>query len=363
MPYLLQGNSYQDQGLYYASSFLGEPLTYLSSDGGTLLVSGMERERAEDESTADRVATLGDLGYDNLLEEKGRLGAYAACVAKLLDEASLESVRIPPGLPTYIYRRLSRDHELEVDPDLLVDERRGKSRDEVASVRKAVKGAEAAIRAARETIEAAERNGDTLYIDGETLTAEHLRHEIEHVLVDHDCVAEDLIVAPGTESHKPHWRGSGAVQLGEPVVIDVFPRHRAERYCGDMTRTVLPGENRRIEDMHAAVVEALQAAERVAAPGVKCTEVHEAAASTLEELGHETGGDEGFVHSTGHGVGLDVHEPPRLSSGSDETLQEGDVFTIEPGLYYGDVGGVRVEDTFVARGDGCEPLPGLDRSL
>lgn len=361
MDFLLHGDSYVDQDLFYATGFLGEPLTYVSD--GTLLVPEMERSRAEEESGAERVVTLDDLGYGEKREGSGKWEAYADCVEELLDDAGIDGVAVPPGLPALLYGHLSRSRSLEIDEDLLVEERRTKSRDEVAGVEAAVSAAEAAIGMARKLVAEAEARDGELRVDGEPLTAERLRREMEHVLVDRGCSAVDMIAAPGEESRKPHWRGSGPIREGEPVVVDVFPRHRESRYCGDMTRTILRGDGPRVEEMHRAVVEALEAAEEAAAPGEACSEVHAAAAGKLEEEGFETDDGEGFVHSVGHGVGLDVHEPPRLSEESDDVLREGDIFTLEPGLYYEGVGGVRVEDTFVARGDGCRSLSGSDRGL
>lgn len=363
MTFLLHGNAYIDQDLYYCTGFLAEAATYISGDGGTLLVSGMEASRARDESAVDRVVSLDGLDYDEKVEEHGRTEAYAHCVSELLDELDVEALDAPIGLPAYLYRHLSRDRNLRLRRDILTDRRREKSRDEMEAIRRAVAAAESGILRVAEMLDRAQREGETLLIDGETLTSERLRAAIEHVLVDESCVADDLITASGPESYKPHYRGRGPVQPDAPLVLDVFPRRRAERYCGDVTRTPIVGENPEAEAMKEAVIDAVEAAEEAAEPGAPCSDVHRTAAETLDGHGYETEGDEGFVHGLGHGIGLDVHEEPRLSLSSDQELRIGDVFTIEPGLYYRDIGGVRIEDTVAMTENGPERLTTTPRNL
>lgn len=362
MVFLLYGNSYVDQDLFFRTGFLTHSAAYVSR-GDLLLVNEMERSRAEEESSVESVVTLEEMGCEDGAGGKGRRRSLVLCVAELLEDLGVEEVSVPPNMSAFIYRGLSEFLEVEVEGDLLLEERRRKSPKQIDAVRRAVSAAEAAIKRAATVVGNSSPNGETLTYRGELLTSEVLRREMEHALVDRGCEAEDVIAASGRGSHRPHWRGAGPVKTSGSLVLDVFPRLRDERYCGDVTRTLVLGDNPRAEEMLDAVIYALETAEEVSAPGSECSEVHRVAEEALELRGFETGDGEGFVHSVGHGVGLDVHEPPRLSSSSDEVLEIGDVFTIEPGLYFRDVGGVRVEDTFAVTSGGCERLSAMEREL
>lgn len=362
MEYLLHGNSYIDQNLFYASGYLGSVATYVSAEDGVLLVPEMDTSRASDESSASRVVSLDELGYEDRAVDRGKHRAYADCVSDLLEQLGLDSVTVAPSLPAFLFEGLGSSR-VEIDEDLLSDDRRHKSVDEVHSIRKAVEAAEASIRRVADLLRSGERAGESLHVAGEPLTASRIKKEVDHSLVNHGCVAEEVIAAPGKNSYKPHWRGKGRLRTGEPLVLDVFPRRREERFCGDVSRTFLVGKESRVEEMHGAIIDALEAAEGVGGPGVDCSEIHAVAEETLEESGFESPGDEGFVHSVGHGIGLDVHEGPRLSAKSQDVLREGDVVTLEPGLYYEEVGGVRVEDVYAVVREGVERLSTIDRGL
>jgi Xaa-Pro aminopeptidase len=168
-----------------------------------------------------------------------------------------------------------------------------------------------------------------------------------------------------------HNLGSGPLRTGQPVIIDVFPRDRVTLYHGDCTRTVVHGDiPEEIRQMHAAVVQAKTAAIAAVRAGVTGESVHRATAEAIQRGGFQMGLPDddapesccAMIHGTGHGVGLDVHEPPLLDGGGPE-LVAGDVLTVEPGLYRKDLGGVRVEDMVVVTQDGCENLNRLPESL
>jgi Xaa-Pro aminopeptidase len=176
-------------------------------------------------------------------------------------------------------------------------------------------------------------------------------------------------VACGRGSADPHWQGEGELRAGEPIVIDFVPRSKKERYYSDMTRTVVRGTpSDEIKDMYSAVREAQQAAIKRIKAGITGNEVHNIVCDVLEARGYETARGktgvftEGFIHSTGHGVGLDIHEGPNLSESGKE-LKEGSVVTVEPGLYYKRTGGVRLEDVVVVTASGCKNLTMFGKNL
>ena len=171
--------------------------------------------------------------------------------------------------------------------------------------------------------------------------------------------AFDTIVAAGENSALPHARpGPRRIEPGDLVVIDFGAI--VDGYRSDMTRTVCVGEPRPPGGrVYEVVREAQQAGVEAVADGVSCAEVDAACREVIEEAGW----GEAFLHSTGHGVGLDIHEAPSLSSRSDEVLAAGEVVTVEPGIYLAGSGGVRIEDTVVVTDDGCRRLTCAPKTL
>jgi Xaa-Pro aminopeptidase len=163
----------------------------------------------------------------------------------------------------------------------------------------------------------------------------------------------ETIVASGPNAAKPHHRPSRRViGRGEPVVLDFGALF--EGYCSDITRTVWLDEISDL-DLRRAVTVVLEAqAAGVAAvkAGVAATAVDQACRQVISDAGW---GDF-FVHGTGHGVGLEIHEAPSVSASSADTLSAGHVVTVEPGVYLPGLGGVRIEDTVVVTDSGCRPL-------
>ncbi len=206
-----------------------------------------------------------------------------------------------------------------------------------------------------------------LVLDGSLLTAEGLRRAIDIELLKHDCAGGGTIVACGKDSVEPHGVGFGPLLAGECIVLDIFPRSLTNGYWGDMTRTVVKGPPcRKIRRMYEAVKAAQAAAFARIRSGVSAVSVHNAAVKAMEERGFETGKrdgrPEGFIHGTGHGVGVGIHEPPRIGRAPGR-LKAGHVVTVEPGLYYHDVGGMRIEDLVVVTADGWRCLGNCGKKL
>ncbi len=196
-------------------------------------------------------------------------------------------------------------------------------------------------------------------------TSEEAHAIIDRVLTSRGCESpEGHIVAGGRSSVEPHEKGSGALKQGEQIVIDIYPRSIATGYFADMTRTVCLGTpSARLQKMYDAVLGAQELAISMVGPGVACRDIQEAVEEYFMDAGFVTSGKgkeftyaEGFVHSIGHGVGLEIHEPPRFGKKSEDVLIEGEVITIEPGLYYKDLGGIRIEDMILVTENGHRNL-------
>lgn len=175
-----------------------------------------------------------------------------------------------------------------------------------------------------------------------------------------EAVAPEPLVQSGPNSALPHGRtGNRPVSEGELLLIDFTTT--VDGYYGDMTRSFVVGRpaDDRQQKVYAAVKAANEAGRETACPGVTCQEVDRAARGAIDDAGY----GEYFFHRTGHGLGLDVHEPPSIVEGNLVQLEEGMVFTIEPGIYIDGWGGVRIEDNVVVTENGAESLTTFDRDL
>ena len=205
-----------------------------------------------------------------------------------------------------------------------------------------------------------------LYIRlSEMPTSEDAHAIIDEVLESHGCESpEGHIVAGGLQSVEPHEKGVGILAISMPIVIDIYPRSKSSGFWADMTRTVCIGmPSAELQHMYDAVLSAQLLAISMVRPGVACRAIQIAVENYFIDAGYMTSGKgkefsfaEGFVHSIGHGVGHMIHEPPRFGNGSEDILLEGEVITIEPGLYYEEIGGIRIEDMVLVTGDGCSNL-------
>ncbi len=233
--------------------------------------------------------------------------------------------------------------------------------DKVAAITEVQRATEAAMAAVGEYLES-----------DQTPTAERAHEIIDEVLAAHGCESpKQHIVAGGTQSAEPHEEGKGPLQPCHPIVIDIYPRSKNTGYFADMTRTVCIGEpSAKLQQMYETVLAAQQLAIAMVAPDVSCIDIQNAVEQHFKRAGYETRGAgtefpfaEGFVHGVGHGVSKELHDKPRIGRNSKDILQVGDVVTIEPGLYYKNIGGVRIEDLILVTEDGPKNLTRFPKSL
>ena len=362
--YLIEADSTAaDQ--YYLSGF-DAPDPFLTLYDGTirlLFARSLEFGRAKREADADTVQRYVDFDFESLREEYGP-EAEDRVKAAFLDSYDVEAVAVPPTFPVSTADGL-REQGIDVHVDregAVVDIRSRKTDTEIEYVR------DAQTAAAEELLAAATVEDGTLRYEGEALTSERVKEEIEVALLRRGCALDETIVACGRDAADPHDRGSGPLEAGEPIIVDIFPQDKTTRYHADMTRTFCVGEpSETVREWYDLTREAFEAALAAVEPGTTGAAVHDAACDVYEDAGLPTlrsdpGAETGFIHSTGHGVGLDVHELPKVSPEGGE-LEPGHVITIEPGLYDPEVGGVRLEDLVVVTEDGYENLTDYPMSL
>ena len=366
---LIVAASETDANLYYATRFWApDPFIFARIDGRKVLVmSDLEVDRARSESSADEVLSL-----SKLLSQAKSNGVAQPGVVEVLDllfkERQVGRLRVPANFPVSLADRLrAKGYVLEIAKDPIFPERMIKSPEEVAAIRETQLLTESAVKSAMDVIAQAEiKNGD-LWLRGRPLTSELIRKLLHLTLMGSDCLGRETIVASGVQACDPHCIGTGPLKANQPIVLDVFPVSQNSRYFADMTRTVVKGKaSPKVKKMYQTVQQGQQIAFRMLKAGVDGKAVHDAILKYFEQEGFRTGEIDGrmqgFFHGTGHGVGLEIHEPPRVS-GASEILQAGQVVTVEPGLYYLDAGGIRLEDMVLITETGCENLTTFPKIL
>ncbi len=362
---LLLGDSLCNPDIYYLSRFLApDRFALLASSSVSILVSGMEEGRAKKESFADEVVSTSDYGIGEKMVELDRPeDAYVAVLKEFLRDRGIRRLGVPGDFPVRVYLDLAAEFDLSVLDSPAREWRKVKTPEEIEAIMSAQGACEEAMSVAIQMIKNSLPSGEHLIFEGELLTSEKVKSAIEVSLLERGYEAEDTIVAGGRDAADPHCSGRGPLPADAPIVIDIFPRSKRTRYFADMTRTVLRGEaEEEVVEIYGAVLAAQEAGIATVREGATGKEVHSKVCEVFEERGYPEREGRGFIHSTGHGVGLAVHEGPSLSEVGGK-LVRGNVVTVEPGLYYPELGGVRLEDLVVVEKDGCDNLTHLEKRL
>jgi Xaa-Pro aminopeptidase len=376
---LMAGIPQLNSALYHRIRFLvGDPVAFVqfpAADGGMksiLILRDIEMDRARRHARADEVACPNDFAPAAGLSGD-RETATAQAAAECLRREGVTRVVADRTLPL-IFAEQVREAGIgvECDKDMGVADRRRKDAEELEHVRKSQQATEQVIeRTCRMIAKADARADGVLLHEGRPLTSEWVRAMINHWFIDLGYVNPPSIIAGGPAGADCHDLGSGELRTGEPVIVDIFPRNGTTLYYGDCTRTVVHGDAPdAVLRMHAAVRDAKRAGMAAARAGVTGEDVHRATIAAIVQHGYKTGLPPtdappdycAMTHGTGHGLGLECHEPPLLDFKGPELL-EGELVTIEPGLYCRAVGGVRIEDIVLIRSDRCETLNRLPEGL
>ena len=339
--YVIYASS-RDTDMKYLTHFTtSDPFVFFKKPGetGVIIISQMETGRASREANAT-VMTRSQAGLPEIM--KTEKDPYRA-TAKMIAGQVGKKILVPPNFPIALANAISEYCTVVVDGGTIQSMRAKKSKIELILMNKVQKVTEKAMNRAISLIRSSTVKKGILYIDQKPLTSEHLKFSMHSLLLEHGCSAVDTIVSCGEDTAIPHMSGSGPLKSDEPIVIDLFPVEEKSGYYADMTRTVVKGEpSKDIREMYDALREAKKLGISRVKAGVSGADIHQAVVDFFNERGYETD-TRGFIHNLGHGVGLQVHELPTIGPAG-KALESGNVITIEPGLYYPGIGGVRLED-------------------
>jgi Xaa-Pro aminopeptidase len=345
---------------------VADPFLYgETGDGRFTVLRSLEAARMSEVPGVEVVAEE-ELGADELQAEGLPADQIQLEVAlRGCRRFGIEAASIPPAFPTELADYLrAAGIELTVDRELFERRRRSKTPTQIEGIRRAQRAADAGAAAVAEILRAVEIRSGRVFYEGVPLTSERLKVAVSAAFTANGCSAEEFIVAHGPQTCVGHHMGSGEIGYGEPITVDIWPRDGETACYTDMTRTFVVGPvDDELREYHRLCKLALERAVGSIRPGVRGSDVHRIAAEVFEEAGQPTllskqPGTvllDGFFHSLGHGVGLEVHEPPRLGP-SGEELVAGDVVAVEPGCYRQGFGGVRLEDIVLVTEDGAEVL-------
>ena len=337
--------------LYFSRVGVHDPFIAFGVGKKRLTVqSALEFGRIKKARTFDAVLPLEAWRARAEARHPRRKAGPAEIIAELARAYRVRGFRVPDDFPVALFLRL-RALGVRVEPATgpMFPEREIKTDAEAAAIREGNRLSAVGFAAAEAILRAARPKGRYLRHAGRPLTSERLRFAIESAILAEGGVSLDTIVAGGDQACDPHNRGSGPLRAHDLIILDIFPRVTETGYYGDMTRTFLRG---RASDAQRKLVAAVRAAQlaalKVIRTGVDGRAVHQRVCDTFLAAGFKTratrNGSVGFFHGTGHGLGLAIHEMPRLSPTVSMALKKGAVVTVEPGLYYPGLGGCRIED-------------------
>ena len=369
---LIHGDTFSSAPLRHELPLgIADPLSYFEANGRRVaVISALDADRAVEAAPGLEVMDPHELGLDDLVAEGMRWHELdVELCLRAAKRLGTRRVVVPNALPVAVADRL-RAEGIEVipDEDEFIRRRRSKNAAELAGIRRAQAAADAGMAAAAELLrEARPADDGLLTVDGEPLTSERVRGRIREVCAGLGAPADDdIIVAAGAAGATGHENGSGPIPAGVPLIVDIWPRDERTGCWSDMTRTFVAGADpaEDIAAWHELSLTALDRALAGCAAGVTGRELFDAACDVFEAAGEPTQrtkpeGEplrDGFFHSLGHGVGLEIHEEPALGRTGGDPLVPGDVVAIEPGCYRNGYGGVRLEDLVLVTEDGCERL-------
>jgi Xaa-Pro aminopeptidase len=368
IPRLIFASSEQSADMLYATKFsVPDPFLFLQRNGTkTIVLSDLEIDRGRKEAKVNEIVSLSQL--EGPLEKKLKnKPPLEKTIASFLRQQRIRRALVPYDFPMGLAFELAKEG-ITLTPvnGLFWPEREFKSAEELKSIELAIRITEIGLARGIEVLRVAEiKRGNRLIWGGKPLTSEMLRAEIETAILRIGGKPSDTIVAGGEQACDPHHRGSGPLRANTLIILDVFPREVESGYFGDLTRTVVRGwaseEQKKL--WHTVREGQMFALQRIKV-GESGASLQDEVSAFFVQKGYpkeiRNGRWVGFFHGLGHGLGLDIHEQPRIAKAR---FREGQVFTVEPGLYYPGIGGVRIEDDGVVIDKGFKVLSKFRKEL
>ena len=353
--------------LYATRIFIGDPFIFLQQKGKRILVlSDLEIDRAKKNAKADEFVMFNQLEREVQGKAK-KAPPYEKVLAHFLTKRGVKCALVPANFPLGFANEIKRKGiALETSNGLFWPAREKKTAEEIRLLERALRMTETGMKRGMEILKTSKLGtGKKLKWSGKTLTSEILRAEIDSAILRAGGVPTNTIVAGGDQACDPHERGFGPLRADSLIILDIFPRDGKTGYWGDMTRTVVRG---RASEQQRKLWEAVKAGQTLALKRIKAgvdgMSIHQAITELFERRGFPTevrnGRRVGFFHGTGHGLGLEIHEYPRLQK---VVLKAGQCLTVEPGLYYPGIGGTRIEDVVIVEKTGCRILSRFPKQL
>jgi Xaa-Pro aminopeptidase len=368
LPRLIYAASTESADLLYATKHsVPDPFIFLEQNGKrTIVLSDLEVDRGRAQAKADEILALTAL--EKPLEKRlKKKPALAQVLTAFLRQRRVRRARVPADFPLGLAQEIGREGIwLEPVEGLFWPERESKTAEELRLLQRSMRITEIGLARAMEVLRASDIGpARQLNWAGKRLTSEILRAEIDIAILRAGGVAVDTIVAGGDQACDPHERGSGPLRANSLIILDVFPRDPKTGYYGDLTRTVVRGQ---ATEAQRKLWETVRQGQELALKGIRIgdsgKELQERVLNFFRESGYDTeirnGRWTGFFHGLGHGLGLDLHEAPRIAA---TKFKKGQVFTVEPGLYFRGIGGVRIEDDGVVTENGFRVLSKFPKEL
>jgi Xaa-Pro aminopeptidase len=368
MTRLMFASSEMSADQFYAVKFpVPDDFLFLEKKGKTIiLLSDLEIGRGKRAAKVDEVHSLSEI--EKRFEKRHqRKPLIHETIAFFLRQQRVGRASVPYDFPLGLATKLAEEG-IRIDPvqESFWPEREFKTADELKQIQKAIRITESGLARAMEVLRAAEiKPGNRLVWSGKAMTSEILRAEIDIAILRAGGIPKDSIVAGGNQACDPHDLGSGPLEANSLILIDLFPKDASSGYFGDLTRTVVRGKASDAQrELWDTVLEGQEFALRGIKPDGDGSALQKEVLNLFTERGYPTaireGRWSGFFHGLGHGLGLEIHEPPRISK---TIFKPGQLLTVEPGLYYHGLGGVRIEDDGVVTEQGFKVMSKFPKQL
>jgi Xaa-Pro aminopeptidase len=347
--------------LYAVGFFVPDPFIYFRHKNRSYVVmSDLEIDRAKRQARVDAVLSLSL--YQRKLRKAGKAPSFVEIIDLICRERGIRSIIVPANFSALLTDQLrAKGFSVQIKREPFFAQREIKNAKEVRQISESLRVAVLGLEAGIATLKRSKISRDGyLYLNGCKLTSETLKTAVNTTIVAQGWLPSHTIISSGNQCVDPHHEGSGPIKANTSIIFDIFPRSQEHGYFGDLSRTVVRGRaSERLKKMYATVQDGQKIGFDLIRDGVNGKEIHQKILDLFAARGFRTGKIngrmQGFFHGTGHGLGLDIHEAPRIAP-VDATLQSGHVVTVEPGLYYLGVGGVRLEDVALVQPAGNRNL-------